>query len=332
MMRPAKASEQGVALVTVLMIVAAMSTVAVTLSSTVLSTTSRARAIDAASQADWLALSSEEFGRVLIGEMVAQTEGQLFAGMPGLHAPVQFTVEGGLITLSGRDGGNCFNVNQLGGRAATAETQGAPAQQATPQEDYEKLLELADIDAGNRTGLVASLVDWIDADQTPGLSGAEDAFYASPGLNYRTSGQPMADISELRAVRYYTPSVYDALKPLLCAMPEAAPIPLNINTLEEAQAPLLSLAFSGALSVNDARDLIFQRPLGGWQSLESFLAEPAVKEIAPELRREKMLSTQSAYIAMQAAIDFRGTRRLVDIVYELDGTRPAKTVWRERKG
>lgn len=78
-MRQAKRkSERGVALVTVLMIVAAMSAVAVTLSSTVLSTTSRARAVDAASQADWLALSSEEFGRVLIEEMFTATEGKLF--------------------------------------------------------------------------------------------------------------------------------------------------------------------------------------------------------------------------------------------------------------
>lgn len=332
MRQAASKSESGVALVTVLMIVAAMSAVAVTLSSTVLSTTSRARAVDAASQADWLALSSEEFGRVLIEEMFTATEGKLFAGMPGLGQPVRFQIDGGLITLTGSDGGNCFNVNRLAAPSAVADASGGNSTTPTAAEDYESLLDLAGLDDGNLTGLVASLVDWVDADQSPGMSGAENAFYASPGLQYRTPGIPMIDISELRAVRYYTPDIVEAMSPLVCALPGGDEVPLNINTLSQAEAPLLSLAFSGALTVESARDLIFQRPIGGWPDIASFLAEPAVREMSPELRRNDMLSVQSAYIQIEAAIDFMGTRRLVDIMYRLDGPQRAKTVWRERKG
>lgn len=324
-------SEKGVALVTVLMIVAAMAAVAVTLSSTVLASTSRARAIDAATQADWLVQSAEEVGRAAIRDMVRLTEGKLFADMPGLVEPTVFPVEGGVITLTGRDGGNCFNVNSLIDANATR-TAGLEAAEGTPGEDFQTLLTIMDIEKGNAPGLMASLADWIDADQSPGISGAENAFYGAPDLRYRTPGQPMQSISELRAVRYFTPPVIDALEPVLCARPGQDSVVLNINTLTEAQAPLLSLAFSGALTLDAAADLIFKRPTGGWESVEVFLTEPAVREINPALRQTDMLSVESRYVSVEAAIQFRETRRLVEIVYAIDGPDTVKKIWRERKG
>lgn len=328
---PERKSESGVALVTVLMIVAAMSAVAITLSSAVLASTSRARAIDSASQADWLVLSAEEVGRAAIGDMVTATEGKLFAGMPGLAEPTVIDVEGGRVVLTGRDGGNCFNVNTLAS-ANTARTPGLEAAEGSPADTFESLLELAEAGDGNASGLTASLADWLDPDQSPGMSGAENAFYASASVPYRTPGQPMQSISELRSVRYFTPGVYEALEPLLCALPQEESVVLNINTLDQTQAPLLSLAFSGALTVEGAGDLIFQRPNGGWESVDIFLTEPAIREIAPALRRTDMLSVESRYVAVRAGVQFRDARRLVDILFAVDGPDSVKTLWRERKG
>lgn len=324
-------SQDGVALVTVLMIVAAMSAVAVSLSAAVLSSTNRAKSLDASAQADWLVTAAEEFGRSAIGDMLRVTDGELVADMPGLNTPTPFDVEGGLITVTGRDASNCFNLNSL--RSAIS---GEGSQEATtavsPRAAFTALLELAEIEGPDPEALTASLADWMDRDQSPGLSGAEDSFYSGQGLNYRTSGQPLADVSELHAIRYYTPQVVEQMRPWVCAMPTALPQSININTVTERQAPLLALAFSGALSSEDARDIIFQRPPGGWQGVDDLLALPAIAEIAPELRRTDMLGTESSHIALRAAIDYHGTRRLFDIVYELDGAAPAKTIYRERKG
>lgn len=329
--RQPSGTESGVALVTVLMIVAAMSAVAVALSASVLASTSRARAIDSASQADWLVLSAEEVGRAAIGDMVRATEKKLFAGMPGLAEPTVINVEGGLVSLAGRDGGNCFNVNALAG-ANVARTPGLEAAESAAGEDFELLVELLDVDSGNAPGLVASLADWLDPDQSPGISGAENSFYASADMPYRTPGQPMQSVSELRSVRYFTDEVMAAMEPLLCALPQTESVLLNINTLDERRAPLLSLAFSEALTVEAAQDLVFQRPNGGWESVEVFLTEPAVREIAPALRRTGMLSVESRFVAVQAGIEFRDARRMVDILYAIDGPDSVKTIWRERKG
>lgn len=332
MKHPRKKSEEGVALITVLMIVAAMSAVAVALSAAVMSATTRARTVDAASQADWLALASEEVGRALIEEMFTASEGRLSVDMPGFAEPVRFPIEGGEITMRASDGGNCFNVNRLRITPVREDENAVGVSGPNAAEDFESLLKLAEVGDQNLTGLVYSAADWIDADQSPGLNGAENAYYASSGLQYRTPGLPMIDASELRAVRYYTPDVMDALGPLVCALPESGEQTLNINTLTAAQAPLLSLAFSGALSVEAARDLIFQRPVGGWPDVETFLTEPAIRQISPDLRRSKLLSVLTEYVRVQAAIDFANRRRTVEIMYRRNGAQRIETVWRERKG
>ncbi len=327
----ARSNEEGVALVTVLMIVAAMSAVAVGLSSAVLSSTNRAKSLDASAQAGWLALSAEEFGRSAIGDLMAATEGKLFANMPGLNSPIPFEIEGGLITVTGHDDSNCFNLNSLRNAAqASGDVEATTAVSA--RQSFEMLVELAEIDGPDPEALTAALVDWMDGDQSPGLSGAEDSYYSGPGLNYRTSGQPLADLSELYAIRYFTPKTVEQLRPLVCARPSELSQKLNINTLTEREAPLLALAVSGAISTEDARDIIFQRPPGGWQSVDDMFNTPAIAEISPELRRTDSLGTESSHVALDAAIVYRGTRRLFAILYELDGTGPARTVYRERKG
>ena len=167
--------EDGAALVTVLMIVAAMSAIAVGLSSAVLASTGRARALDASAQADWLTLAAEEFGRSSISELFTTAEGRIVAGMPGLGEPVVFDVEGGQISVTGRDASNCFNVNALRTPAAGADST-ARQTEKTPRDDYLQLLKLVPDLEGDPEPLLASLVDWMDRDQTPGLNGAEMPF------------------------------------------------------------------------------------------------------------------------------------------------------------
>ena len=323
--------EDGVALITVLMIVAAMAAAAVGLSSAVLSSTSRAKSLDASAQADWLVSGAEEYARLTVAEMAGAAEGRLFAGMPGLDTPIQFRVEGGLLTVTGHDVSNCFNLNRL--RSAPASQSGEEAGGTMrPREAFAELVRLAGVEDSDPEALAASLADWMDRDQTPQLNGAEDSYYISSARQYRTSGQPLAESEELRAIRNFTPEVVEALMPLVCLRDETVTQKLNINTLSEREAPLLSLVMSGALPVDRARDVIFQRPPGGWSSVEDFLKVPAIAGIAPDLRRTDLLSVQSTHIDVTAAIEYRGTRRVVDILFELNGAAPAKTLRRQRKG
>ncbi|MGB3627492.1 MAG: type II secretion system minor pseudopilin GspK [Henriciella sp.] len=336
MMHRGRENERGVALVTTLMIVAAMSAVAVGLSAAVLSSTNRAKSLDASAQADWLAHSAGDYASLILGDVVTPLEGRLVAGMEGLGEPMAFQAEGGLITIVVTDASNCLNINAVRGQSAARQrgaSGGARAgSEQSPSDDLRALISAVAGDVTRSESLVASITDWIDRDQSPGLSGAEDSFYMSPGLNYRTSGQPLQDVSELLSVRYMSADLLEALEPMICAYPEDAQHALNINTLTEAEAPLLSIAFSGALDEARARDVLFQRPPGGWATTEDFFALPEIAEISPELRRERRISLTSRYISVRAAIEYRGTRRVLDFIYEIEGAAPVKQIYRERKG
>ena len=164
--RRAASREDGVALVTVLMIVAAMSTVAIMLSAAVLSSTQRARALDASAQADWFTAGAQELAQVAIEQLVTQSGAALFDGMPALAQPMNFPVEGGGLSLSGRDASNCFNVNTL--RMNAAREPGAEGPDRSPRAEFIRLLEAAEFDGFDAEGAASALQDWMDPDQTPG--------------------------------------------------------------------------------------------------------------------------------------------------------------------
>lgn len=325
--RSAADRESGVALVTVLMIVAAMSTVAIMLSSAVLASTNRAKALDANAQADWYVTGAGAFAEVVLAELIAETGPALFAGMPMLNQPMTFEVDGGALSVTGRDATNCFNINTL-----RQEPAGSENELSGPREEFRNLLDVTEIDGLDAEEATAVIADWMDADRSPGLGGAEDSYYAGQTPPYRTSGQLMYSLNELRAVRSFTPELIEALAPILCAYPDETGQTFNINTLTEQQAPLLTLAMSGALSVEAARDAIFQRPPGGWESVEALMALPEFAQISPELRRTQMLSVQSSHIGVTTVIEYRGVRRIYDQLLALEENGTVETVRRERRG
>ncbi|MEQ8559728.1 MAG: type II secretion system minor pseudopilin GspK [Henriciella sp.] len=323
-------NQEGVALVTVLMIVAAMSAVAIMLSSAVLASTNRAKALDASAQADWFAKGAGAFAQVTVDQLVSESGAKLFAGMPMLAQPMAFEIEGGVLSLTGREASNCFNINSL--RQSPSPGREDTGEEPAARKDFIALLEAADIDGVDADVATATLVDWMDADLSPELGGAEDSYYSSLTPPYRTSGQPIENLSELYAIRYFDPSLVEQLRPIVCAYPDEDQQAFNINTLGEAQAPLLSLAMSGALTSEAARDVIFQRPQGGWESVEDMMATPALAQISPELRRTDMLSVTSSHIGVRTIIEYRGLRRIYDQLLVVDETGAVKPVRRERKG
>ena len=317
MTTPITNRQSGAALITVLMIVAAMSAVALGLSQTVMRATLRAKAFDAQVQSNWYAVAAEQFALSAIADINRQHEGRLFAGAPGLDTPVTFTIDGGSITAVTRDATNCFNLNRL-------------ARGTRPSTDFDAaltfygdLISATELGSGRGEGLTAALVDWMDADTTPATYGAEDAYYAGLDVPYRTSGQPLANLSELSAIRNYLPGVIEVLKPNVCVRPANEVHKLNINTLRAEQAPLLVAQMSGLISLEDARQLIAARPFGGWQNVGDFLKEPAIAKIAADYRNEDTLSVTATHMDVKAHVTYRGRVKTVHILFR---TAPGEVV------
>ncbi len=327
----ARSSERGAALITVLMIVAAMSVVALGLTQVVTTATQRARALDGQAQLRLYAVAAEEVAEARLSVMLAALDGRLVADMPGLDEVQIVPVEGGTLSVRAVDASNCFDLNSLVKFADNGD--GQPVPEAV--EDYVIVLEGAGYDSSQAQALAASLTDWMDRDSNPGLGGGEDGFYAAEQPAYRTSGQPLANLTELRAIRGYDSAIIERLRPVLCVRPtygQTVAGGLNLNTLTPAQAPLLRLAFSGALTTGAAQRVIDARPLGGWPDIEAFLEQPAITSIAPDARRLDWLGLVTTHLEVEAEISYRGHVMNMRYLFETPPGQAVRTLWRERVG
>jgi len=324
-------SERGAALLTVMMIVAAMSVAALAVTHAVTQSTVRSQALDAQAQLAYYAISAEEVAKARMIDALGTVENQLVLGMPGLGEPQIIPVDGGALAVTVRDATNCFNVNTL----TKGLEGGVLAADPDQQKVYQSLL-LAVIEDGyesDMVALVSALTDWMDDNSVPGNGGAEDGYYLSEVPSYRTSSQKLTSLDELRSVRGYTPDVYARLRPVLCALPGMVQSDtLNINTLEVHHAPLLRHAFSDALEIDDARELIASRPSEGWRSVEDLSEDPLVKAIDPALVRVDRLGLVTTLVEVSANVSYRGHDMTMRYLFETQPGRQIRTLRRERIG
>lgn len=330
-MKRVKSSERGAALLTVMMIVAAMAVAALAVTQAVTQATVRSRALDTQAQLAFYGASAEEVAKARLTEILGPIGSKLVLGMPGLDEPQTIPLEQGALIVTVRDTTNCFDVNKLtvsvegGGYGADPEIQDA----------YQNLLMslMEDAYASDMVALVSSLTDWMDDNSVPGNGGAEDAYYLAETPPYRTSGQKLSALDELRSVRGYTTEIFARVRPILCALPDDAPAQvLNINTLEIHHAPLLQQVFSNALSIDEARDLIAARPETGWNAVEDLLEDPIVKAIDPSLLRLDRLGLVTSLVEVSTNISYRGSDMTMRFLFEIQAGQPIRTLRRERIG
>ena len=135
-----------------------------------------------------------------------------------------YPVEDGVVTGQLFDQSGRFNLNNLyhDGKAD-------PVANAL----FGRLL----VRAGLSADLADAVMDWQDPDDTAtGASGAESSFYLGQQPSYRAANRPFDDVSELQQVRgFEDPAVFAKISPYVMAVPSFAPI--NINT---AQGMLLA--------------------------------------------------------------------------------------------
>lgn len=158
------------------------------------------------------------------------------------------TVSGNIRDLNGR-----FNINNLV-RDGIAQPKEAAR--------YKRLLSVLELPAG----LADTLIDWMDNDNAPtSPESAEDNYYLSRSLGYRTAGRAIVDINELLRVKGYTAEVFARLTPYITALPTATAI--NVNTA----APQVLILVADGLTPEDAallasvRDKTYFRDVADFQ-------------------------------------------------------------------
>jgi len=250
--------QNGVALITALLITATATVAAVAMASRQQLDIRRTANLGNASQAYLFALGVEEWGRqVLIRDRQDNHTDTLGEDWATVLPPL--TVEGAVVAGGIEDLQGRYNLNNLvkDGTVSKADLQ-----------RFQRLLRALDID----DRLATAVVDWIDPDEDPGFpNGAEDNDYLAQEPAYRTANAAMASPSELLRVKGFTPEIYRTLAPYVFTFPQRTPI--NINT---ATAPVL-MALSADIGRTEAEQLIEARGDKGFASIEAFMKQAALK-------------------------------------------------------
>lgn len=265
-----KAQQKGVALLIVLLILALMVTIAATIAERNGRTYLRTAAQLDRQQAKWYGLAAETLaGRILQTEIAAAPNQTSL-----MRNGFKFPIEGGELLGEVVDGQACFNLNAInqGGK------QNDPTVMPYPAQVFLQLLKNVGVAALQAEQVTGALRDWIDNDNEPGINGAEDDSYMALDVPYLPANQSMQDVSELRTVLGIDATLYRQLLPYVCALPMQK-LQVNVNTLRVSQSALLAALFLTEISPMEASQLLQQRPLDGWDSVMTFLAQPALKDI-----------------------------------------------------
>lgn len=286
--------EQGVALITVLLIVAIATLItAALIARQHLAIRSTSNQLDAR-QALYFAMGAEALAQsILLRDLQGAGGGtQSPVDHPGeawAHSLPPLPIDQGEIAVRINDLSGRFNLNSL--------VQDKQVNRIAV-ERFQRLLRVLDIQQFNAN----VLLDWLDEDQqVSGEAGAEDPQYLLATPAYRNAGGPLAAVSELRLLLGMSEADYRRLRPYVSTLP--AHTPLNVNTASTyvlaSLADGLSLASADTLRTHAERE--------GYRDLATFLSQPALAGLAVPAAG---LDVASQFFAVRSEVSLGG-RRLV---------------------
>jgi general secretion pathway protein K len=270
--------EKGVALITVLFVVA----VATLLGSQLFRATR-----DNLERTQWLVTDAQAYQYALGGEQMARQ--LLFLEWERLRenglnlSPRPFTrvyePHAGRILIDLVDNQGLVNLNNAAGNKLSRQLL-----------DNFLTNVLALPDAGPR------LADWVDGDQQPRPGGAEDYDYLDREPPYRAADQRLAHASEMLAVVDMEPEAYAAILPHLTAIPQSTP--LNINS---APPELIGILVPGISSAQF--DAARSRRENGFTTIQQFLRSDTVAGLGIE---PAAVTVNSSYYEARTLATFAG--------------------------
>jgi len=333
-MRPVRAikpgairpGERGAALLTVLLLVAVISVLAAAALEKLRIATKLATNANATDQSRTYAYAAETLAMRRIDDLLERDAARttLAGGWNGKRQALP--IPGGIASAAVSDGGNCFNLNSV-----VSGAQGL-AKEASPFgiSQFVALMTILGVQDREARQIATSLADWIDSDTVPGAGGAEDQYYAGLAEPYLPPNTLISDPSELRAVAGVTPDVYARLRPWICALPTNELSPINVNTLAPEQAPLFAMLIPAQLNVDRARQLLLERPAGGYSSVTQFWKLPALEALVPPLEAQQQTRVTTRWFDLSISVELAGAELTETAL--IDGSRRPSRLARRQWG
>ncbi len=360
-----KSKQQGVALITVMLIVALSSIIAAQMTTRLQTQMQRSTNISFNQQAYWYAMGAEAFSkRVLLKAFKDEpkvTHLEQIWAQEGTSYPVDFGEISGEIS----DLQSCLNLNALHPEADTKEQAGeresgnsnnsdggsdsksddkekSPAPKPKPKtksDSKQQLpaatvleslivnLNIEGIGPFEAEAMVNALTDWLDSDDMiTGNGGAEDSDYESREFPYLAANNYLASVNELRLIEHYTPKVILALSPYVCVLPNNSQHLININTLDAERPELLQALLDSSL--DEAQDILSARDSSGYENLEDFYKLPELSKLQMEKWQQAQFVVDSQYFMLKASARFNNSYFAMRSIMKVNETEQIQVISR----
>jgi len=320
-------NSNGAILITVMLTMAIMATVAVSILESVGFSVRMTRNSTSYSQARWYALATEPWALAQLKKDQRQIENEGDT-VPSPYEELHLTIE--TAAVRGRVGPlpNCFNLNSL----AQADDSGALVLHEPSALQFKRLLIALEISETIAEQLTASLADWIDSDSELQLNGAEDYDYSGLKVAHRTGNVFLAHKSELRAIKGFTRQNYEVVSPFVCALPSSEPNTVNVNVLTEIQYPFLAMIYDTRDAISATEAILFARPKNGFSDIQNVLSLPALQEADAGAEAKALLSEKSKYFLLQTEVELENSYVELESLFDSEKAGEASFVMRRFGG
>lgn len=303
--------QQGIALITILMMVALATILAATIAKRQAYTAESTAYLMRQNQSLLYAKSAEAFFAELLKDD-AENAAEVDHLQENWAQPMPaFPVDDGFVSGVLSDESGKFNLNALlndnGGVNENAKLY------------FERLL----VRVGLPAQISEAVIDWQDADDLPiGPMGAEGIYYQGLPNGYLPSNSLFYSVEELKQVRGFEEGQYQLLLPYVSALPNRS-TSININT-----APALVLAsIDDKLDVNQIQQLLEQRQanLEHFANTQELWELDAFKQVDAALKAQvgALLGVQSNYFKAKIEVMLSERKRQ----FSSDLVRDKKTVY-----
>ena len=259
--------DKGVVLISILLIVLLLSSVAVLFGNKYFLSLKRAQYIEFQTLSLNIFRNMESLAQDKIEKELRFNSNKLTKDNPIINEPMVFNLNGADVLGKISDYGNCFNINSIVKLNDSNYVENKNSVAA-----FRKILSLNEIDNNVIEEVIDQTIDWIDKDTNPRAYGLEDYYYSGPLHSPReyTGMRLMVSIEELKSIPAVKQIDWNIFKNHFCAIPILNELSLNINTLDLEDAYLLSSIFSN-LTIKDAEYILDNIPKSGFDDLNNFI-------------------------------------------------------------
>ena len=310
---------KGVALISVLLIVALAAILLTEMTSRLQLQMQRTTNVNLNQQAYWYAMGAEAFAqRVLITAFTDEPEithlGQIWA-----QGETSYPVDYGQITGEITDLQSCLNLNAL--RPDASEQSNEQAVKKLPVaialQNLITGLDIEGVGEFEAEYMVDALSDWLDEDTSiVSAGGAEDNDYASKEFPYLPANHYLASINELRIIEHFSPAAIRKLKDYVCVIPQTNLHKININTLTDEKAELLKALLD--ISVDDAQSILAGRGAEGFKNVDDFFALPEIEKLKLTDEQKQQFVVDSEYFKLKASASFNNSHFAMNSIMKVD--------------